>query len=207
MKPERSPGNRHPVVRDELAWFSEIQLAMEFRGHWSVAVRQPPPFPVMCAECLDAPISLEVYVLESDGYPTGEVVAADLVRNRLEPIYSEVISRNGRGWEVTATGREVDLPTSIWAQVIYANDVWYVLAFSGWEAQLNEEVDRARAMVATAMFGSQARGVDGVVDWVGSELTDGAVQMGRSRRELGFLRAQSTVRLGRPARWMEERST
>lgn len=195
------------VVDGELEWFAELELALEFRGDWTVAVRQPPPFPVLCAECKDAPLSLEVYALDPDNFRTGEAVGVDLLQSRLDPLDSESYQPSGKGWEVHGVGVEVDLPTEIRAYVVYDNDVWYVLAFSGWSGTLDDELWRIHAITRSAQFGkhpSHGTGVDGLMKLVSHHLADAGVQFGRTRGHLGFTRAQSTIRRGRPAGWTDE---
>jgi hypothetical protein len=196
------------VVDGELEWFTQLELALEFRGAWDLSVRQPPPCPVLCAECRDAPLSMEAYAVDPDHFRNGEEVAFDLVHSRFDPVESESCVASGAGWQVQATGVEIDLPTQLAAYIVYANDAWYVLAFSSWEGQLDDEMWRVHAMTATAQFGKHkayGHGVDGLVNLVGHHLADAGVQFGRSRSHMGFTRAQSTVRRGRPKGWTDER--
>ncbi len=191
----------------ELEWFVDLELALEFRGTWDVTMRQPPPCPVLCAECRDAPLSLEVYAVDPDDFRNGEEVAFDLVHSRFDPVESESCVPSGTGWQVQATGIEIDLPTQLAAYVVFANDAWYVLAFTAWEDQLDDEMWRVHAMTASAQFGQHKQygsGVDGLVNLVGHHLADSGVQFGRSRSHLGFTRAQSTVRRGRPKGWTDD---
>ena len=195
------------VVDGDIRWFVELEAAVEFRGTWEVSVRQPPPFPVLCAECLDAPLSLEIYALDPDDFRNAEEVAFDLVHSRLDPVADEACRPSAEGWDVRATGTEIDLPTEIQAYVVYGNDAWYVMAFSAWESQIEGELWRIHAMTAAATFGKHRQfgaGVDGLVNMVGHHLADAGVQYGRSRSHLGFTRAQSTIRRGRPRGWSDE---
>ena len=189
-----------------MVWFEDLELGLSFPGQWSVHVRQPPPFPVVCGEWLDAPVSMEAYCLEADLFPTAEAVALDLTGARLKSCRNLRCTPGTRGWHVTASGREVDLPTDIWAYLTYQNEVWYVLAFSGWRGGLEPCMDEIIAMATSATSGEGKARQRGVLSWVRNQLSSAGVQAGRSRAEVGFTRAQSTVRRGRPQRWVHNAS-
>lgn len=190
-----------PRLQDDLVWFPELEAALELQGAWEVRVHLPPPFTVLCAECLDSPLSLEVYALDPDYYRGARQVARDLIQVRLLNLSLEEIQGNDERAQVRALGFETDLPTEIVAQVTYANDAFYVMAFSAWPGLLEPQQWRVQAMFAGASFGqhrSYGRGIGGLARLVSAHLTESDVVLGRTRGQLGFLRDQATIRRGRP---------
>lgn len=196
-----------PLIQDDLVWFPELEAALEFQGAWEVQILLPPPFVVLCAECRDVPLSLEVYALDPDYYRTAQHAAHDQLRARLLNLTREEYQGHDDQCEAQALGYETDLPTEIQARAVYENDAFYVMAFSAWPGLLEAEQWRVQAMFGAATFGqhrSYGRGLSGLARMVGAHLTESDVSVGRSRAHLGFLRDQDTVRRGRPAKFSSE---
>lgn len=188
-------------VNDELVALPPLEMALEFVGAWDYQILLPPPMTILCAECEDAPISLEVYALDPDRHKGPREAARDHVAARLRNVTVEEYSRAGQAVFVRAMGYEGDLPTELFAQAIHAHDAHYVLSFSGWPASLEPEQWRIQAMLGATTFGQHrpyGRGVTGLARMVEAHLSESDVVLGRSRAQFGFVRAQATVRRGKP---------
>ncbi len=178
-------------VTDDLVWVPELEMAIEYHGTWATQLLPPPPFTALRAECQEAPISLEIYALDPEEFRHIDSVGRDLVHSRFQKVTSERYEPTPRGLDVSAMGIERGQPTEIVATICFDNDAFYVVAFSAGLEVLAEQQWRTQAMAASVTFGrhgSYGTGIEGLLNLVGSHLTESQVIMGQSRAQLGDLR-------------------
>ncbi|MBH24837.1 MAG: hypothetical protein CMH57_10360 [Myxococcales bacterium] len=174
-------------VTDDLIWFPDLELTLDFRGTWSYEMLYPPAYPILGAWCEDAPIALEVYPMDPDHFPTAEAVARDLIYCRLQRVSIEDILGEVDAVDLTAVGIEREVRAQITGRVVFDNDTYYVLAFSGNPNTIERERWRVEAMLSSATFGKNkayGRGVRGLLNLVGSQLAESDVPVGQSRSQV-----------------------
>ena len=180
-----------PRVTDDIVWVPELEMAIDFQGTWMTQVLSPPPFTVLRGECLDAPVSLEIYALDPEEFRHIDSVGRDLVHSRLTRVSAERYDETPKGLDAHAAGLERGRPTELTAAITFDNDAYYVMAFSADPGVLEVELWRVQAMISATTYGrheSYGKGLGGLVNLMGAHLSEPQVIMGQSRAQLGFLR-------------------
>jgi len=179
--------NSTTVITDELAWFPDLEVTIDFRGTWRYQMLYPPAFPMLMAWCEDVDLVMEVYPMDPDRFAAAAVVAKDLIFNRLTRVSIEKIEGEIDAVDVMAVGLERDSPTQLSGQVVFDNDTYYVMAFSGEPSTSVQQAWRIEAMLTSATFGpnrSYGQGVKGLFKLVGSKLSESEVPVGYSRGQV-----------------------